>query len=360
MPPVSLDTVRAWFPGSTPLPRLLWILVLGALLSAGPVSAQDDLYAGIVPVQGQGEAERRAALPEALRHVLRKLSGERELPPDPALDEALAGAANLVLAFGYREDALALPDGTEQERLLLVANFAPPAVDQVVRDLGLRRWRPARQPVVLWVVIDDRADRTLMPPAYQYELDHMRETAEYRGLPVAWPGLSPELMAAVDVQLLWGGYTEQLIGDGSNTEGVAIVAARREGAEWNVRWTYADPQTSSSWRTRAPDLVTAFDEGAHQLVDLVASINAIGPAGQGVFRSELLLTGLTGSGDYARCLAYFEGLTLVDAFEVRGIGPSGLRLGLTLNADPVYLADILRQDGVLEAGSAPGEYRFVR
>ena len=189
----------------------LWVL-LTCMLAASPhlVQAQDDLYAGVVPVTGQGEAERRTALPEALRHVLQKLSGERRLPTSPALEAALARAPSYLLAFGYREQAQTLPDGTAATELQLVANFDPSAADAMVRDLGLRRWRVQRDPVVLWPVVDDRTSRTLMPPAYQVELDRMAEVAELRGLPVAWPGLPEELMGEVDVQRLWGGSMDQL------------------------------------------------------------------------------------------------------------------------------------------------------
>ncbi|MEM1411229.1 MAG: DUF2066 domain-containing protein [Pseudomonadota bacterium] len=336
------------------------LFVLLALLLSAATVANEDLYEGVIPVPSQSEADRRAALPLALTQVLGKLSGERELPPSPELDAAVAGAPGMVVAFGYREVPVLQADGSELSELLLVANFAPPAVDGIVRELGLRRWRIEREPVVLWVVVDDRRNRALMPVEYQLEFDGMEEVAELRGLPVAWPGLSQELMAQVDVQLLWGGYTEQLVGQGSNTTGVAIVAARREGAEWNVRWTYADQRTSTSWRTRSPELGPALDEGVHLLADLVASINAIGPAGQGLFTAELVLADLGGSGNYARSLNYLIGLSLVDGVDVLGVGPAGVRLALQLNAAPSYLEEVLRQDGVLEAGGEPGMYRFVR
>ncbi|MEE4172976.1 MAG: DUF2066 domain-containing protein [Xanthomonadales bacterium] len=318
------------------------------------VLAKDDLYTGIVPVTGQGEAERREALPEALRHVLLKLSGERELPASPALEAALARASRSLVAFGYREAVRTLPDGTESTELQLVANFLPSSADDLVRDLGLRRWRVQREPVVLWPVVDDRIGRTLMPPEYRYELDRMAEVAESRGLPVEWPGLPEELMAEVDVQLLWGGYTDQLVGPGSNSQGVAIIAARREGGLWDLRWTYGDATHSNSWRSRAPDLQTALDDGMNELVDLVASLNAIAPSGQGVFSTELLLVDLRGSADYARSLAYLESLGLVEGVEVLSIGPAGLRLKLDLNAEPSYLQGVFRQDGVLEADPSVG------
>jgi hypothetical protein len=331
------------------------------LLAASPLSAQaqDDLYAGVVPVTGQGEAERRAALPEALRHVLLKLSGERELTPSPALDAALAQAPSYLVAFGYREPVRVLPDGTETTELQLVANFIPSAADAMVRELGLRRWRVQREPVVLWPVVDDRASRTLMPEAYQYELDRMAEVAAMRGLPVEWPGLPEELMAEVDVQLLWGGDTDQLVGPGGNSQGAAIIAARREGGQWNMRWSYGDGTTTSSWRSDDPDLQVALNTGINELVDRVAAMNAIEPSEQGVFSTELLLTELRGSEDYVRGLAYLEDLSLVDSVQVLGIGPAGLRLQLGLNAAPSSLEDVLRQDGVIEADPLNGTYRLV-
>ncbi len=357
--PASKPTV---IPRFQPRRRTSWLWVLvTCVLAAGPLlaEAQDDLYAGVVPVTGQGEAERRAALPEALRHVLLKLSGERELPPGPALDAALAQAPSYLVAFGYREPTRVLPDGTETTELQLVANFVPSAADAMVRELGLRRWRVQREPVVLWPVVDDRASRTLMPAAYEYELDRMAEVAEFRGLPVEWPGLPEELMAEVDVQLLWGGYTDQLVGPGGNSQGVAIIAARREGSQWNTRWTFGDGTATSSWRSDDPDLQVALNTGMNELVDRVASMNAIAPSEQGVFSTELLLTDLRGSDDYARGLAYLEGLSLVDGVQVLGIGPAGLRLQLALNAAPSSLEDVFRQDGVIEADPLNGTYRLV-
>lgn len=336
----------------------LGILWLGAF-SASPSRADVALYEGVAPVTDQGAATRRAAFPEALRHVLRKLSGLRELPPSAELDGVLERSEDLAVAFGYREDTIMLPDGTESDRLQLVASFAPPAVDELVRTLRLPRWRAEREPVVLWVVVDDRRDRALMPVEYQYEFDRMVDSAERRGLPVAWPGLPPELMEQVDVQLLWGGYTDQLVGEGTNTAAVAVVAARREGAEWNVRWTYADRSTSNSWRSRAPSLEAALDDGVQQLADLVARINTIGAAGPGRFRVELLLKDLGDSEGYARSLTYLEGLGIVDAVAVAGVGPAGVRLALELNAEPSYLDGILRQDGFFEPGDVPGVWRLA-
>lgn len=324
------------------------------------VAGAQDLYTGVVPVEGQDASERARRVPDALVQVLQKQSGLYDLPLHPALDQALADASTMLISFQYLRHEWPLPDGSVQSELQLAARFSPAAVDRVVRDMGLPRWRHERRPIVLWVVIDDGSGRALMPIEYRYAWQRMEAVAESRGLPVAWPGLSEELQQQVDLQLLWGGYTDQLLAEGADSDGVVIAAARREGPEWNVRWTFADARASSGWRTRAPELTQALAEGTHQLTNLVASVNSIGPAGLGDWQVEMRVAGMRTGEDYARCLAYLQGLTLVEQVAVLGAGPQGFRFRLDLNAEPAYLQRALVQDRVLEPGGRDGEYRLLR
>jgi hypothetical protein len=333
-------------------------LVLLCLVN-GPLFAASDLYTGEVAVVSQSEAEREAALPLALGHVLRKLSGLQALPETPEVEAALEQAASIVIAFGYRNVPRLASDGTEREQLQLEVRFAPAPTDEMMRVLRLPRWRAQRPPVVLWIVVDDGRERALMPLEYQYAYESALGLAQSRGQPMRWPGLSPALQEQIDLQLLWGGYTDQLLADGADNAGILVAAARREGPLWNVRWSYADSNASNNWRSRGTELELALGEGINQLVDLLVSVNSIDAAGQGVFRSELLLTDLGSSAAYARSLAYLESLGLVDDVAVLGIGPAGLRLELRLNADPSYLESSLRNDGVLEPSGTFGAYRLV-
>lgn len=333
------------------LTALLWILPAAALAQ--------DLYSGVVPVQGQGADERAAQLPQVLRQVLQKQSGLYELPAQAGLEGALQRASELLIGFQYQDFERLLPDGSTQQELQLQGRFQPDAVDHLVRELGLPRWRHERQPVVLWVVIDDGRGRVLMPEDYRYAWQRVEEVALARGLPVAWPGLSDELLAQVDLQLLWGGYTDQLLADGAAADGVVIVAAHRQGPEWNLRWTFADRDSSSTWQGRAPELELALAEGTHQLVNHVATAHSIGPAGAGSWQVELLVQGLRSGADYARCLGYLQGLSLVDSVAVLSAGENGMRFRLELNTEPEWLQRAIEQDRVLARGSRAGDYRYL-
>lgn len=335
------------------------IAIIFLVFSTAPTALALDLYSGEVTVQDQGVAERANAVPAALIQVLQKLSGRRELPLTPSLDSALASADGMLVSFHYREHERSLPDGAVNAELRLVASFFPAAVDRVLQELELPRWRQARQPIVIWVVVDDGRSRSLQPPEFLYAWDAMEDIASLRGLPVAWPGLSEELKQQIDLQLLWGGYTEQLFLEGSDSDGVVIVAARREGPEWNVRWNHSDGVETSNWRTRDRDFSFAMVEGIHHLAEIVATANSIDAAGRGEWQVEVRITGFKSAKDYARCLAYLQGLSLVDEVAVAQAGPDGIVFDLVLNAAPEFLAQFIKQDRILGASETDNEYHLL-
>lgn len=325
------------------MPASLRITVLFTLLLCASAQAV-ELYSGEVAVADQGVTERQDAVRSALIQVLQKHSGQRELPLHPALDAALLDANRMLLSFHYRSHERALPDGSINTELRLVANFRPEAVDQVVRDLELPRWRKERRPVTLWVVVDDGYGRRLMPVEYAYAWDAVSDVARLRGMPLKWPELDEEQLEQVDLQLLWGGFTDQVETAGADSAGVVIVAARREGPAWNLRWNFGGGDETTGWRNSDQDLVFALVEGLHRLVDFVAARDAILPSALGDWRYELVVSGLHSGDDYVRCLAYLEGLGLVDGVAVLAATAGEVTFSLDLNAMPEYLLAEIDRD----------------
>ncbi len=337
-----------------PMPTTRFSAMLLLLLLALPrlVLAQ-DLYAGTVPVASQSEADRRAAAPAALRQVLVKQSGQRDPRLDASGEAALARANELLVSFQYQQNPL---PGQAEPQLELIAGFLPSAVDQLVRDLRLPRWRLERMPVTLWLVLDDGLGRKLMPVEYREDYARLEQEALRRGLPVRWPELDEAALAAIDVQLLWGGYTEQLWG--AEAPAVAIGTARREGPDWRLRWTYEDGSSATGWRMQDRDLQRGLTEGINRLADEVAAANTITAAGAGVQRAVLTVTGLNNGEDFARVLAYLEALSLIDAVRVRDAQPATVIFELSLNAAPRFLEDALQRDGLLIAGEGRMAFRL--
>ena len=69
--------------------KKILLLIVTLHLSVTYAVADINLYSGEVVVPSQAAADRNQAVPEALIQVLQKLSGQREIPSSPTLDDAL-------------------------------------------------------------------------------------------------------------------------------------------------------------------------------------------------------------------------------------------------------------------------------
>ncbi len=338
--------------------KKLLLIIVTLHLSVANAVADSNLYSAEVVVAGQTEADRNEVLPEALIQVLQKLSGQREIPLSPALDDALNNAARFLRSYRYTRVGRTATDGSVTEELRLVAQFLQPEVDRIVQNIGLQRWRQERPAVQIWVIIDDGLNRQLKPLEFGYAWESMEEVATLRGLPVSWPELDEEALQLVDMRLVWGGFTDYLVERGAPEDGVAIIAARREGPQWTVRWNLATLDQSWSWQTSNFDLMYALSEGMHQMVDQVAANNAIAASEQGSWTIDLSIGGLNSANAYINCLEYLQNLRLVNAVEVMGAGPGRVHFRLQLNASREHLSEAFERGSVLLPADAGSEYEY--
>jgi len=317
----------------------LLILLLTALPVVECLAVTIDVYTGEVPVESKDTKQRNQALPRALGHVLRKMSGLRSFADYPLVEPALGVAPDILVSFYYQNVEAALADGSVSQELRLVAKFSANAVDEMARTLELPLWPVDRQSIEIWVVVDDGLDRRILPVEFAYAWQSMAEAAVQRGMPVDWPVPDIDGNYSVDAQLLWGGYTEDLgISPG---KGVMILAARREGPEWGVRSNLAYGNQSWTWRVQDIDLQAALNESLQQAVDQVAVSNTIAASDMGAWMHDLTVTGLRNADDYRRCLSYLQGLGVVTGVTIISAQPGRATFRLQLSALPRYLEEAL-------------------
>ena len=264
----------------------------------------------------------------------------------------------MLISFGYRTVARSGPEGIETEELRLVARFIPSETDRLAQQLGLPRWRKERPPVQVWAVVDDGLGRELMPVEFTYAWLSMEDVASIRGLPLNWPELDDEERQLIDMRLVWGGFTDYLVERGAPADGVAIVAARREGPRWSLRWNVADNDQRWSWRDSDQELRFALTRGVHRMADEIAAANSIAASQQGRSSADITVGGLRGGKDYAACLAYLQGLGVVTGVDVLEAGPGRVRFNLQLNAAVEYLDEALRNGTLLLPGGADTAYDY--
>ena len=337
--------------------RFLFSTLLALLPFFAVQAVEVDVYSGEVAVSGQSAGERRQALPAALESALQKLTGLRSFDDHPQVEPALGVASSILVSFHYRNAERLLPDGATQEELRLVASFAASEVDELVKQLQLPLWPADRKPTEVWLVVDNGMNRRIMPVEFEYVKDSMNDAAAGRGMPLTWPQADEEGQYLVDMQLLWGGYTEDLASP--NGDGVMILSARREGLEWSVRSNLGFEGDNWAWRIRDVDLQAALTEAMQLAADQVAAVKSIAATDLGAWRYELTVNGLGNALDYERCLAYLQDIAVVERIAVVAARPGTVTFHLELNALPRYLEEALASGSVLEPDEKQDQYLFT-
>ena len=338
--------------------KKLLLIIFTLYLASVEASVDLDLYSGEIVVSSQSEAERNEVIPEALIQVLQKLSGQREMPFSPALDEALGNASGMMISFRYSNVDRIESDGLVNSQLRLIASFAPPEVDKLLRQAGLPRWQQQRPAVQIWVVVDDGSNRELKPLEFEYAWVAMEELAATRGLPLSWPELDEEELQLIDMRLVWGGFTDYLVERGAPGDGVAIIAARREGPEWSLRWSLSDGEQNWSWRNSDQELMFALADGVHEMANKIATNSAIEVSEQGQAVVEFTIVELNGADDYVRCLEYLQKLSLVTSVDILGAQPGQVQFRLQLNASVEHLIEAFNRGAVLSTARFGSDYDY--
>jgi hypothetical protein len=261
-------------------------------------------------------------------------------------------------SYRYKNVDRAGPDGAISQELRVVVQFMQPEVDRIVQQAALPRWQQERPVVEIWVVIDDGRNRQLKPVEFGYAWDSMEDIAAMRGLPVGWPELDDEEVQLVDMRLVWGGFTDYLVERGAPADGVVIIAARREGPQWTLRWNLASEGQHWSWHNNDQELMFALAQGIHQMTDQIAASHTIAASEQGSWTVDVTIGGLNSSEAYVACLEYLQKLSLVNAVEIPAADPGRVHFRLQLNASSEHLAEAFNRGSVLLPASAGSEYDY--
>ena len=86
--------------------------------------------------------------------------------------------------------------------------------------------------------------------------------------------------------------------------------------------------------------------------------SAIAATDLGAWSYDLTVAGLRGATDYAACLAWLQGLSIVERVSVRAAAPAQVTFRLDLTAMPRYLEDAIANGRLLEYDAEQDRYRM--
>lgn len=270
-------------------------IVAGFSLVASLAGAADvRLYEVKVPLNGATEADRGAALADAMKAVAVRVSGRRDAAANATV--TAADPARFVQRYAAGSDRT------------LTVGFDGASVERLLQQAGLTFWAAERPLTLVDVVAEDHSAAL--------------EAAEWRGLPIAWQS-----------------------GAASTGPGQAVLRGTPNGEQFD--WSFSHGGETVQGRGTLAD-------GIHLAADTLAARYAP-PSSRGTSTLVLRVKGMDDLRHYTGVLGYLESLSLVRSVAVEALEGEVLRLRVVVRGDRELLGRVAALEAKLQPVSRGGD-----
>jgi hypothetical protein len=329
------------------------LVALAALVLVAPpgmTATLADLYTVSVVPDPAAPNRREATERAAMAKLLIRVTGDRNAPLDPALQELTAAPSEYLASYGFDRQGRAL------------VGFSQARIEQALTSRGLPFWGVERPLTLLWIAIDDGlggrallgadelADRgSEVTPAMRALLGTVRAeiaaAADERGLPIALPLLDLQDLGAVTFTDVWGGFDDRVLAASQRygADAVLIGRVRPELLGTTVEWLFVN----GAERVGLPG--AGIRDGLEAAADrYAAELRTVG----GAAVSAITVRNVTTAADYGRVVGYLERQSALQAVDIESFNNGTLTLRVTARGDAQVLGRVLALGGVLRPVTA--------
>lgn len=323
---------------------LLSVTFLSGSAWAAPLSG---LYEVEVPVADQAPANRPAAMAEALRQVVVRVSGVSGAVDNPALAEALKAPAPYVQQYSYRNnDAPGAP-----LPLLMVVSFEQKRIDQLLLSAGLPVWS-SRPLTIVWLAVEQGSQRLLVGAGDRGLVKGLLlKAAQRRGLPLRLPLLDTTDQARVQAGDLWSDFHEPIIQASQRYEAQAVLVGRLgqvSGGRWQVRWNLYQGGKVQRWTQSSDNVEALVAFGIDKGSDALASTTVRSPVETaGGTELHWVVSDVRDMRNQRRVIDYLASLRGVISVQPVQVTGDSLRLRIITSSGEAALRQLLGYDNRL-------------
>lgn len=324
-----------------------------------------DLFSAEVPVVTQDSgAERERAIQLALAQVLVKATGRRDVPNLPVTANILRQASRMVEQYRYRDiPKIDVPApgaigagppgeaGQAPPAFNLWVAFDPQAVQQALEEAELPIWGTTRPIMLLWLAIQDGAQRYLVDPAVHMAVKSAAETAAAnRGVPMVFPLMDLEDQGRIGVSEVWGNFSDSIMAASQRyrVDGVLVGRIHRDAdGQWYGRWSLYQNDGGVHWEESSRTLGQAVAAGIDVQADRLASRFAQVLSRTAQDQVRLVVYQVEDFNDYGRALKYLQSLNPVKSVLVAGVDADRVMFDLSLRGSRDGLRQVMGLGSVL-------------
>jgi hypothetical protein len=332
-------------------------LLVGLLLTMISVSSVyaepvKKIYTQRILVVDQSDQHRKQAASDALAKVLVRVTGLKRTAQDIRLKGLLSNAEAYVQSFYYESSKeLILYRDQEVQASTLVLSFSSKELEKLLRSYELPIWPANRPSILVWMVQDSVAGRTITPLDGDSEMGSLlASVSDEMGLPLVLPMLDLQDQQSINTKQLWDlDFTS--IGKASQRYLVdAILVGRYSQTSsglWLASWSLLHKGRQLLFDGQGQTQAELIDAGLTEVTEYLAGLYSIVTDDSMTNALTMAVSGINNFADYVELLAYMDGLAVVNKSMPAAVRGNELVLKIYLNGDLALLLDALELDNKL-------------
>ena len=323
----------------------------------------EGLYEAEVPVPDQSASNRKSGISAALRSVLVKLTGDRNVFGKSSAIDIVKDAEKYVQQYEYRsKQVLTRGRNISEKQLHLWVSFNARALNDSLRNYAIPVWGQERPSTLVWLATKNDQRRKLITQDDETSyIEIINQRATQRGIPLIYPLLDLEDTLVLKADDISEGYTDVVQQASARYNSDAILTGSIEPVQeglWEGRWSVSLQGQTSSWITRGDIPAVVLDEGIDSLADVLAQRFA--PAGSSTHDAivEITVEGVNDYERYAKVSEYLASLTSVTDVRVKTAESDKVTFELLTQGGEQAITQSIELGNVIE--STVGAGRFYR
>ena len=300
----------------------------------------DWLYDVEVPAKSQSDADQRAAARSALREMLMRMTGLRNIPMSQPVVQALNSPESYYVKYRF----IHAQDDREQR---LQVSFEPKAIQELISEAALPIWSADRPRVLAWVAIREDGRIRVLDSASDHRLaESLRQRSRQRGVLLRLPLLDLEDRELISPSAVWDGFAYSLHAASRRYDADVVLVGRAEtraDSGWQTHWEFwledAPREFSYSDADVEAGAASAMDEIADELMQRFAVF------GLDATPITISVRGAASIRHYAALMRYLSSLEYIDRVHLTGAERETLTLRILTRSTPERLGELLSNDG---------------
>lgn len=332
-------------------------IALCLLLMSLPIWAARtlDLYtADAILATDARQSEQDAAVTDAMRQVLVRVTGRADINAEPAIQSALEKASSYLSTFRFERSDITLTNvlGESVPAKRMIMKFDQGAIQELLGRNRLPVWGAKRPETLIWLADRlDGSDHILADSEGSEFARALVEQSRVRGVPMILPIMDLTDTLNVSFTDVYGLFTADLGEASERYQPDAILVGRvsRNEDGYQADFVYLLQNDRQRYQVSAADkaglAAQLIDQIALRLSDQYAVVMDPAMAGQ----VSLRINNVRGLDTLAAVENYLGSLNLITRTTLRQVRPAVVYFDLEISGDRTQLRDMLALDNRLKA-----------